>query len=226
MSSRARTRAGFTLVELLVVIGVIALLLAVLLPSLARAREQAKAAACLSNVKQLATALNMYANDHQIFIFYGGPGFDRKALLYPYLRLGKTNADNTAMSVWNCPANLEIDTKASYGFNTKLNKMKYATIRRPSEKVALADAGVKDNGQPDLATHLWSPGTPATASSCRPDHLRHPKQMVMTGFVDGHAEPMPMKPPFYPGPIGHPQIGNGVTDPADANFLDRMWVKD
>lgn len=220
---RRLTRRGFTLVELLVVIGVIALLVSVLLPSLNRARQYARQTACLSNIKQLAMALNLYANDHKVFIYWT-PGTDRKAQLYPYLKMGRTNADNREMSVWNCPANLEIDRRASYGFNTKFNRVKYAQIRRPAEKVAVCDAGLRDDGLPDLATHVWSPGQPTAPNACRPDHLRHPKQMIMTGFVDGHAEPMPMKPPFYPGPYGTPGVGNGVTDPADPDFLDAMWI--
>ena len=56
-----RQRA-FTLVELLVVIGIIALLIALLLPSLSVARESAKSAACLSNLRQLATASHIYAD--------------------------------------------------------------------------------------------------------------------------------------------------------------------
>src|SRR6059036_782080 len=57
--------AGFTLVELLVVIGIIAVLIAVLLPALSKAREQAKVAACLSNIRQLTTGWIMYANDNK-----------------------------------------------------------------------------------------------------------------------------------------------------------------
>src|SRR5713226_10255246 len=58
-------RKAFTLVELLVVIGIIALLVAILLPALNQAREQARRVTCLSNVRQLTAAWLMYANEHK-----------------------------------------------------------------------------------------------------------------------------------------------------------------
>jgi prepilin-type N-terminal cleavage/methylation domain-containing protein/prepilin-type processing-associated H-X9-DG protein len=68
-------RNGFTLIELLVVIAIIALLMAVLMPALSRAREQGKRAVCLNNVKQLAFAWIMYADENDDRIVNGATGF-------------------------------------------------------------------------------------------------------------------------------------------------------
>src|SRR5256885_12149274 len=57
-------KTGFTLIELLVVIAIIAILAAILFPVFAQAREKARGSACLSNMKQMGTALMMYAQDN------------------------------------------------------------------------------------------------------------------------------------------------------------------
>jgi prepilin-type N-terminal cleavage/methylation domain-containing protein len=64
-SAPFRVRRGFTLVELLVVIGIIALLIAILMPVLRRAKEAANAAQCSSNQRQLMMAFLMFANEHK-----------------------------------------------------------------------------------------------------------------------------------------------------------------
>jgi prepilin-type N-terminal cleavage/methylation domain-containing protein len=65
-------RPAFTLIEMLVVVGIIALLVAILMPSLARAREQARAAACLSNLKQQGIGFSAYSADHKALLPWVG----------------------------------------------------------------------------------------------------------------------------------------------------------
>jgi prepilin-type N-terminal cleavage/methylation domain-containing protein/prepilin-type processing-associated H-X9-DG protein len=213
-------RAGFTLVELLVVIGIIAVLIAVLLPALARAKAQANSVACRSNIRQIATAAMLYAHDHKVWVGFA-PGIDRKMLLYPYLRQGKSNADVDGTQVWHCPANAMQQIQASYGFNVNLNWVKITKIKRWSETVALCDGGVLDSTQPTLITHVWPPSRPTSASAVRPN-ARHAGGMVNAGFADGHVEVFPMKEPFYPGPAGQ-WMGNGVIDPEALNYKDQIW---
>ncbi len=64
---------GFTLIELLVVIAIIAILAAILFPVFARARAKAQQTKCLSNLKQLGMAMQMYATDYDGLLPYRGP---------------------------------------------------------------------------------------------------------------------------------------------------------
>lgn len=76
---------GFTLVELLVVIAVIAILASLLLPALSRSTQMARRVACISNLRQVGVALTLYADDHDEEIPYGpkAPAFTSPASFYP-----------------------------------------------------------------------------------------------------------------------------------------------
>lgn len=76
MSSNARhtsRRLGFTLVELLVVIGIIAVLIAILLPTIQKARQKGQQVVCMSNLTQIYGYMQMYCNNNKGFLFPVGP---------------------------------------------------------------------------------------------------------------------------------------------------------
>ena len=89
-------RRAFTLVELLVVIGIIAVLISILLPTLSKAREQAHRAQCLSNQKQIVTAIIMYAGENKGTL----PGPVLPEVLDPYVSNAISPATTSLMYLW------------------------------------------------------------------------------------------------------------------------------
>jgi prepilin-type N-terminal cleavage/methylation domain-containing protein len=79
---RSRNRhVGFTLIELLVVIAIIAILAALLLPALARAKDQAQKTTCTNNQKQMGLAMRMYADDTKDLLAF--PNWDGGTTVQP-----------------------------------------------------------------------------------------------------------------------------------------------
>lgn len=63
MTPRSKSAAGFTLIEMLIVIAIIAILASILFPVFARARESGRQTTCLSNLRQMSLAFRMYTQD-------------------------------------------------------------------------------------------------------------------------------------------------------------------
>ncbi len=80
-----KKKIGFTLIELLVVIAIIALLMSILMPALARVKNQAKGVICQSRLKQWAAAFSMYSDDYDGYNVYGGWASSWWEFMLPYI---------------------------------------------------------------------------------------------------------------------------------------------
>lgn len=76
---------GFTLIEMMIVVAIIAILVSILVPNLMRARSQAQTAACEGNLKEIATALELYETDHDTYPQSGNVDASNTDLL-PYVQ--------------------------------------------------------------------------------------------------------------------------------------------
>jgi len=189
MRSEMRRRPGFTLIELLVVITIIALLAAMLLPSLARAKTRAASIACLNNVKQLSACWHLYALDNKDFLppnnsvadlnsgtslaaggswctnyarYDAEPDGIKNGLLFQY---------NTSLGIYRCPADRStVETPAG----VKLTQPRWRSYNM-SQSV---------NGWPELAPSIapYLPTFKKLTEIANP----HPTQLIV--FVDVHED--------------------------------------
>jgi prepilin-type N-terminal cleavage/methylation domain-containing protein/prepilin-type processing-associated H-X9-DG protein len=182
---------GFTLIELLVVIAIIAILAAILFPVFARARAKAQQSNCLSNVKQLALGVLMYASDYDSRLpgpyDAGPPTVGWHELIVPYVKNSQ---------IYMCPSDpvatgsaRYISVQASYGLNLNIQGMRKTGIAQfgegrmsteyyayPAERMMISDIAA-----PGSPSFYWIGGSEGRVA----DWHNGGSNMA---YVDGHSK--------------------------------------
>lgn len=192
-----KTKSGFTLLELLVTIAVIALLASLLLPALSRGKDRARAATCLNNLRQWGIATQLYVTDQNDFLPPEGFGSPTTAAqlaqgwyfhlpaalgISPYAAMPwRTNsAAPLGRSIWTCPAN----PRRSSGFN-----LFHYCLNEEHDGTGEDDAPAKFSTIPHPVRVVWlfdSKNIPGVG----PAHFVHTNlhnQGAQFTFLDGHA---------------------------------------
>ena len=154
-------RKGFTLIELLVVIAIIAILAAILFPVFSKAREKARQAACTSNQKQIALAVNMYAQENE-------------ESLPPTAASWAADIGLSGSKILVCKNE---SGAISYGFNNSLIGSSLGAVQNGTTDVILT-ADSQGNG----AT------PPVAVMNTFADMKKRHNQGAIASFLDGHVE--------------------------------------
>lgn len=233
--SHARPNA-FTLVELLVVIGIIAVLIAILLPSLGKARDAAKRTACLSNLRQAHLAFVLYANANRDQVPLGY----RKAKQYNSMLFSATSGKFVLFGwlhergllgdgrAFYCPA----EVNPAFEYDSAVNRWPASTLATPTANVQVGYSLRPEVEIPDVLV-ATSPPLPrlsrfrnrailadTTAAKARVE-TRH-RVGINALFGDGSATWIPRKQlgstlDLLPEPAGAP-------DPAQDPLVDAVWA--
>ena len=204
--------SAFTLIELLVVIAIIALLAALLLPALARAKQKAWTVGCLNNLKQLETCWHLYALDNQdvlppndsVMYMSGGVASANVSWCPDHARTDTTTTDlesgvlfpyNRSVAIYHCPADKStVETSDGQPVGRFRNRS-----YNMSQSV---------NGYPEFLTELGVPGLSDIPYWKKFTEIRRPIPSQLFVFIDEH-----------PDTLLDAQFGN----PAGAPYWSPMW---
>lgn len=206
---RSSAQRAFTLIELLVVIAIIAILAAILFPVFARAREQARKATCQSNLKQIANAAVMYAQDYDQQLLPMGTMTPAprgmiwwSGLIQPYLKNEAVFFCPSGDARWvDCTCWTPQDPRPIGGYGMNCGNTTWwtgpagghggaaktdAAIELPAETIIFADSGCINIG----------PGQeyPDKGTTC-PWFVRRHNDTCNFAYYDGHVKAL-KKPPF------------------------------
>lgn len=217
-------KTAFTLVELLVVIGIIAVLIAMLLPALNKARQASMSVACQSNLKQVGMAFAMYYGDNHGYL----PSWDNGTPMGSMPRFWFEKIDKYLISnqqanwsakspVWVCP---EVPDPGfgwrdiSYGYNSILgyynettgtkttNRIKITYLRHATDKIVVADGQGVSTPTGVQYRSLIDSGNGYSARYL-PAARHNGDKMTSILFADGHVESLnrsDVVSPFYGAP--------------------------
>jgi prepilin-type N-terminal cleavage/methylation domain-containing protein/prepilin-type processing-associated H-X9-DG protein len=207
--------AGFTLIELLVVIAIIAILAAILFPVFARARENARRASCLSNLKQIGLGMMMYVQDYDghYFVRDYGSSTSGAAWVPSYVKDGVTHWPHWILEpyiksrqLFVCPsfAGPETYIETGYAYNLvagvpytyatpthTMDVLSEAIVEEPSQMVAFIDSSWFRDAYPPSSSnwHVSFCKTP-DASPCPAADKFYGRHMdgANASYMDGHAK--------------------------------------